>query len=216
MSVGLRILLTCVSAGLIGSERGRVGRAAGFRTHILVALGACVVMVLDQYLVVYVNPSADPARLGAQVINGIGFLGAGTILVTGRRVTGLTTAAGLWTTACVGLTYGGGYFEGGLLVTFVMVIVMSALHRLEGHTSALVGMELAVEIEKSEDIPCLLDAIRICGGHVANVSIDDDPKNAVKGRLYVRLSLKVSRNFDSVSILDELSQKIHVIMFKEL
>ena len=99
-------MLSSVSAGLIGFERGRGGRAAGLRTHILVALGACVVMILDQYLVMYVNPSSDPARLGAQVINGIGFLGAGTILVTGKRVTGLTTAAGLLTTACVGLTYG--------------------------------------------------------------------------------------------------------------
>lgn len=216
MSVGLRVLLSCVSAGLIGFERGRVGRAAGLRTHILVALGACVVMILDQYLVVYVNPSSDPARLGAQVINGIGFLGAGTILVTGKRVTGLTTAAGLWTTACVGLTYGGGYFEGGLLVTLVMLSVMSALHKLEGHTSTLVGMELAVEIERSEDIPCLLDTVRICGGHVVNVSIDEDPKNAAKGQLYVRLSLKVGRNFDSAAILNGLTKKIHVIMFKEL
>lgn len=209
-------MLSSVSAGLIGSERGRAGQAAGLRTHILVVIGACIVMIVDQYLVIFVNPASDPARLGAQVINGIGFLGAGTILVTGKRVTGLTTAAGLWTTACVGLAYGCGYFEGGLLVTAVMLVAMSILRKVEGHTSTLVGMELMVEIEKSEDIPCLLDTVRICGGHVVNVSIDDRPRGVTKGHLQVRLSLRVGRTFESTSILDGLSQKIHVVMFKEL
>lgn len=91
--------------------------------------------------------------LAAQVINGIGFLGAGTILANGKRVTGLTTAAGLWTMACVGLAFGCGYFEGGFLATVTMLIVLIVLHKVEGHTSTLVGMELLIEIEKSDDIP---------------------------------------------------------------
>ena len=95
LSIALRVLFTCISAGLIGYERGLEGRAAGFRTHILVALGACIVMCVDQYLVTMINPNADPARLGAQVINGIGFLGAGTILANGKRVTGRTLDHGM-------------------------------------------------------------------------------------------------------------------------
>ena len=216
LSIVLRILLSSVSAGLIGFERGRAGRAAGLRTHILVSLGACIVMCLDHYLVTAVNPAADPARLGAQVINGIGFLGAGTILATGKRVTGLTTAAGLWTTACIGLAYGGGYFEGGILATATMLVVMIILHRLEGHTSTLIGMELLVETTSPEDIPYLLETTRKCGAQVINVSINSDSKKVKKGHILTRLSLRVGRSFDSSEILDALSQKTSVVKFEEL
>ena len=199
LSIALRVLFTCISAGLIGYERGLEGRAAGFRTHILVALGACIVMCVDQYLVTMINPNADPARLGAQVINGIGFLGAGTILANGKRVTGLTTAAGLWTMACVGLAFGCGYFD-----------------KVEGHTSTLVGMELLIEIEKSDDIPCLLKTIKLCGIKVANITINDAPQGASKGHLEVRLSLLVGRNFDASHLLDELAFHMPVVKFEEL
>ncbi len=216
LSIALRILLSSISAGLIGFERGRAGRAAGLRTHILVSLGACIVMCLDHYLVTAVNPAADPARLGAQVINGMGFLGAGTILATGKRVTGLTTAAGLWTTACIGLAYGGGYFEGGILATATMLVVMIILHRLEGHTSTLIGMELLVETTSPEDIPYLLETTRKCGAQVINVSINSDSKKVKKGHILTRLSLRVGRTFDSSEILDTISQKTSVVKFEEL
>ena len=216
LSIALRVLLSSVSAGLIGFERGRAGRAAGLRTHILVSLGACIVMCVDHYLVTAINPAADPARLGAQVINGMGFLGAGTILATGKRVTGLTTAAGLWTTACIGLAYGGGYFEGGLLAAATMLVVMIILHKLEGHSSTLIGMELLIEITVPEDIPCVLDTIRTCEGHVINISINDDSKKIKKGHILLRLSLKVGRTFDSSELLDALSHKIPVAKFEEL
>lgn len=215
-SVALRILATCISAGLIGYERGLGGRAAGLRTHILVSLGACVVMCVDQYLVTVINSNADPARLGAQVINGIGFLGAGTIMATGKRVTGLTTASGLWTTACVGLAFGCGYFEGGILATITMLIVLVWLHKVEGHTSTLVGMELLLEIEKSEDIPCLLKTIKLCGLKIVNITINDPPKGASRGHLEVRLSLRVGRNFDASHLLDELAINMPVVKFEEL
>lgn len=215
-SVVLRVLLSSISAGLIGFERGRAGRAAGLRTHILVSLGACIVMCLDHYLVIAINPAADPARLGAQVINGMGFLGAGTILATGKRITGLTTAAGLWTTACIGLVYGGGYFEGGLLSTVTMLVVMIILHKLEGHTSTLIGMELLVEITTPEDIPFLLEITRKCGAQVINISINDKSTKVKKGHILTRLSLRVGRTFDSTEILDALSQKISVVRFEEL
>lgn len=216
LSVVLRILLSSVSAGLIGFERGRAGRAAGLRTHILVSLGACIVMCLNHYLVTEINPASDPARLGAQVINGMGFLGAGTILATGKRITGLTTAAGLWTTACIGLVYGGSYFEGGLLATATMLIVMIILHKLEGHTSTLIGMELLVETTSPEDIPYLLETTRKCGAQVINVSINSDSKKVKKGHVLTRLSLRVGRTFDSAEILDALSQKTSVVRFEEL
>ena len=216
LSVSLRILFTCASAGLIGFERGREGRAAGLRTHMLVALGACLVMSANQYLLITANPNADPARLGAQVINGIGFLGAGTILATGKRVTGLTTAAGLWTTACVGLAYGCGYFEGALLVTIVMFFALTLLHTFEGYTPTYVAMEILVEIEKTKYIPGLIEIIKTLGLRISNISITDTIDPASKGHLDVRLSLSVGRNYDSSTLLEELTLRMPIIRFEEL
>lgn len=216
LSVIVRIILSSISAGLIGFERGREGRAAGFRTHILVALGACIVMCVDEYIIATMNPNADPARLGAQVINGIGFLGAGTILATGRRITGLTTAAGLWTTACVGLAYGCGYFEGGILVTIVMIFVVIIFRSLEKGSSAVIGTELLFEIESPKDIPILLDQMQKNGTRVVSINIDDDPKHVTQGHLLIRLSAKVKKNFRSSELIKEISKEIQIDQFKEL
>ena len=109
ISVTVRLMLSLVCGGILGVERGRKKRPAGFRTYMLVCMGAALVMITNQYIV-EVYGGSDPARMGAQVISGIGFLGAGTIIVTGRnRVKGLTTAAGLWAAACVGLSLGIGF-----------------------------------------------------------------------------------------------------------
>ena len=112
VDIVLRLLGAVIVGFAVGAQRARTSHPAGIRTHILVALGSCVVMVTscimyEQTIAVFGTTPSDPARLGAQVINGIGFLGAGTILVTGRQqVKGLTTAAGLWASACTGLAVG--------------------------------------------------------------------------------------------------------------
>ena len=116
-SILVRLLMAMLVGGLIGMERGRKRRAAGFRTYMLVCVGAALTMLLGQYQSVILELSgtvarADVSRYGAQVINGIGFLGAGTIMLTGRKeVKGLTTAAGLWACACMGLAIGSGFYE---------------------------------------------------------------------------------------------------------
>ena len=110
-SVIFRILLATLVGGFIGSERGSHGRAAGLRTHILVCVGAAMTTLTGVYAMVELNSIGDPMRLGAQVISGIGFLGAGTIMVRNHsHITGLTTAAGLWATACLGLAIGAGFY----------------------------------------------------------------------------------------------------------
>ena len=126
-SVMLRLTVAMVFGGLIGLERGRKGRAAGFRTYMVVCLGAALTMVMGQYegymltevwneVVSKTDARADVSRFGAQVINGIGFLGAGTIIVTRKQeVKGVTTAAGLWASACVGLAIGAGFYEAVLI-----------------------------------------------------------------------------------------------------
>ena len=110
-AIVVRIVVAIVLGGIIGLERGMKNRAAGLRTYMLVSLGACVVMLINQYTT-QVFGTGDPVRLGAQVISGIGFLGAGTIIVTSHnQIKGLTTAAGLWTSACIGLAIGIGLYE---------------------------------------------------------------------------------------------------------
>ena len=111
-SVLIRLVCAAVCGGIIGFERGLKGRPAGLKTFSLVCIGATMVMVTNEYIIEYVSGgSGDPARLAAQVISGIGFLGAGTIMVTGaNQVKGLTTAAALWVTAAIGITIGSGFY----------------------------------------------------------------------------------------------------------
>ena len=110
-AVSLRMLLAVLCGGLIGMEREFKRRPAGFRTHILICLGAAMTTLTSQYLYLNMHYYTDMARLGAQVVAGIGFIGAGTIIVTPKqRVKGLTTAAGLWASAIVGLSLGGGFY----------------------------------------------------------------------------------------------------------
>lgn len=132
LTVFLRLFLAVVCGGLIGLEREYKRRPAGFRTHILICLGAVMATMTNQYLALYLHYDTDMARLGAQVVAGVGFIGAGTIIVTKRqRVKGLTTAAGLWTVAIVGLCLGAGFYEGGLLVTVLVLIAELVFAKLE-------------------------------------------------------------------------------------
>ena len=132
LSVFLRMLLAVLCGGLIGVEREYKRRPAGFRTHILICLGAAMTTLTSQYLFLVLHYYTDIARLGAQVVAGVGFIGAGTIIVTRRqRVKGLTTAAGLWAAAIIGLALGGGFYEGGLIATLLILLAELLFSRLE-------------------------------------------------------------------------------------
>ena len=124
----LRLIVAVVLGGLIGLERDENNHAAGLRTHMIVCLGAALVMVVGESMHLQTG-SGDIMRLGAQVISGIGFLGAGCIIADRGKVRGITTAAGLWTTACVGLAVGSGQFVLALVVVALMLIIMWALPR---------------------------------------------------------------------------------------
>ena len=127
ISIIIRVLLSIIIGGVIGIERGRKHHPAGFRTYMLVCLGATLVMMTNQYIYQTFS-NGDISRLGAQVINGIGFLGAGTIIVTRKnQVRGLTTAAGLWSSACLGLAVGIGFYEGAIIVGFAILFIMTVM-----------------------------------------------------------------------------------------
>ena len=131
--VVLRLLLAVLFSGLIGLEREVSGRAAGFRTHILVCVGSTLVMLTAMHLVDLYRgvASIDPGRVAAQVVSGIGFLGAGTIIQIRDSVRGLTTAAGLWAAAGIGLAVGSGFYIGAVATTAIVLVVLFLLSRVE-------------------------------------------------------------------------------------
>ena len=129
MSTIIRTLLALLCGGIIGYERGTHGSAAGLRTHILVCLGAMIAMSTGVFTALHF--SGDASRIGAQVVSGIGFLGAGTIIVNRGRIKGLTTAAGLWASACIGLALGTGFYEAAIIGTIAVFFVEKVLRRLK-------------------------------------------------------------------------------------
>ncbi|MDO4438927.1 MAG: MgtC/SapB family protein [Eubacteriales bacterium] len=130
VSTCARLGLALLLGGILGVERGRKRRPAGLRTYMIVCMASALVMMTGEHLFVTLN-TGDPARLGAQVISGIGFLGAGTIIITSKQVKGLTTAAGLWASACLGLAVGAGYYSGAIICGMFLLVVFSAMSRLD-------------------------------------------------------------------------------------
>ncbi|NLG38087.1 MAG: MgtC/SapB family protein [Clostridiales bacterium] len=128
-----RLALAMVLGGLVGMQREFQRNAAGFRTHTLVALGSCVAMLTNEYLYrTYGGSSTDIARMGSYVISGIGFLGAGSIVKDGVRIRGLTTAAGLWVVACLGLAAGAGFYIGAGVGAVLVVMILTLMKTVEG------------------------------------------------------------------------------------
>ena len=190
LSIIVRILLAATIGGLIGLERESKNRSAGFRTYTLVSVGACLVMMTNQYMF-SIYQSGDPARMGAQVISGVGFLGAGTILVTrNNQVRGLTTAAGLWTSACVGLALGIGFYVGALIVGGVLLLVMILLRPLSGALQRKNGiMRMYAHFNDSDDIDVFLRECMV--EHVAVVDMQPlMQKDADKGGIVVLIEMK--------------------------
>ncbi len=174
LSIIIRLSMAAICGGLIGYDRGRKRRPAGFRTHILVCIGSALVMVTNQYIIdIMKYGGADPTRLGAQVISGIGFLGAGTILVTGKQqVKGLTTAAGLWASACMGLAIGIGFYEGALMGCIFILGSMTLLHRFDAYVMSKTKLvDLYVELVSVKSISKFFDLIRNNNMEITNVEI---------------------------------------------
>ncbi|MBR4131476.1 MAG: MgtC/SapB family protein [Oscillospiraceae bacterium] len=158
VTVLLRIFLAVIAGGLIGNERGRHGRAAGFRTHILVCLGGAMTSLCSLFVLTAYGYDGDIFRIPAQVISGIGFLGAGIILVRNNNtVAGLTTAAGMWVTATIGVAFGYGFYAGGAVTTVICLINAVLLTRVE--QNRIRAMRFYVEVNDVSKIQDVLDQI---------------------------------------------------------
>jgi len=156
-----RLLLALLCGGVLGIERGRKKRPAGFRTYMLVSIGAALVMMTNEFISIEYS-SGDPARMGAQVISGIGFLGAGTIIVTGHnQVKGLTTAAGLWASACIGLAIGVGYYAVAIISCILIFAVMSLLHSFDERVTASTKvLNIYIEFERLNNLGKFIEYLR--------------------------------------------------------
>lgn len=144
----LKLVLGFLLAGLIGLERSSWNKPAGFRTHSLVGISAVLIMLCGEYMAQKYN--ADPTRIPAQLLSGIGFIGAGTILRDGFNVKGLTTAAGLLAVTCIGLSIGAGYYLGGIIATVIVYIILSYSYKVLDRLDHFDALEFHFNISKDD------------------------------------------------------------------
>ena len=179
LSIPCRILAALVLSGIIGMERGLKNRAAGFRTYMLVCIGSCMIMMINQFS--YQSTGlGDPVRMGAQVISGIGFLGAGSIIVTTHnQIKGLTTAAGLWTSACIGLSLGFGMYEIALVGGIAIFLTLTLLHKWENRMrrNAKV-LTVYIELNAGFGLSDFLQTARELALDVSNIQLESDNSSA--------------------------------------
>lgn len=174
-AVVFRLVLSVLIGGILGFERGLKNRPAGLRTYVLVCVGATIVMLTNQYI--YQNAgTGDPVRMGAQVISGIGFLGAGTIMVTPHnQIKGLTTAAGLWASACVGLALGIGAYEIAMIGGVTIFIVLTLFQHWDFlMRNRLHILDVYVELDKNIPIGEFIRNLRDRDMELSNLQIERD------------------------------------------
>ena len=228
-SVLLRLTLAVFFGGLIGINREHKRRPAGFRTYMMVCLGAALTMVLGQYQYAMLSTVwveawqevglvTDVSRFGAQVINGIGFLGTGPILVTERReVTGLTTAAGLWASACVGLAVGAGFYEGMLLGFSAIFLCIKVFPHIERYALAHSrSLQLRVKLDSLEELKAFNDRVRGMGIQIYDMGIDRRKRDREKDGTGVLLTLHLPRFQAHSRVIARLAQSPEVQSVDEL
>lgn len=204
LSVIVRLLLAMLIGALIGYEREQRHQAAGLRTHMLICIGAALAMLTNQFISERIFSNADPARFGAQVISGIGFLGIGTIIVTGRqKVRGLTTAAGLWASACAGLAVGIGFYEGAILGGILIFTIITLLHGFDAtlkNRSHILYLYIEIkDISFFEDVKQFLEKKNILITDVNTERI----RSADSSMVGITLTLKQEKQHNRVELISE-------------
>lgn len=201
-TVMIRLVLAALLGGIIGLERGRQRRAAGLRTHILVCIGSALTAMVGFYAKYELGiETSDPLRVSAQVISGIGFLGAGTIMLKGRfQIVGLTTAAGLWVTAAIGLSAGAGFYEGAIVAFVISVFTVMVLNKIERHINDhRSSFGVYVEIKQDEAVRKCLDELKEkYKAHDIQVTV---PRSGIVGNVGIEVSIIISKK-DKVTLED--------------
>ena len=208
----LRLVLSCILGGIIGYERQSRRKSAGLRTNVLVCLGSCLIMVMsvEMYQEVEGKTNADPARLAAQVVSGIGFLGAGAIMKEGLSVTGLTTAACLWVVAGVGLAVGAGFYAGALISTALVFVTLGSLSRLDDWVDHEKNLSLNIHtVDRPGQLMrisrCLEDLqLRVRGVKVK--ADEDEVDDSGEKSMYIDLEIFNKQSIKSIIIVDAVRQ----------
>ncbi|WP_303816685.1 MgtC/SapB family protein [Selenomonas ruminantium] len=208
----LRLVLSCILGGIIGYERQSRRKSAGLRTNVLVCLGSCLIMVMsvELYQAVEGKTNADPARLAAQVVSGIGFLGAGAIMKEGLSVTGLTTAACLWVVAGVGLAVGAGFYAGALISTALVFVTLGSLSRLDDWVDHEKNLSLNIHtVDRPGQLMrisrCLEDLQLRVRGVKVKADEDEVDDNGEKS-MYIDLEIFNKQSIKSIIIVDAVRQ----------
>ena len=216
LSIIVRILASILVGGLIGVERGMKNRPAGLRTYMLVCVGSCLIMLTNQFIY-QTTGAGDPMRLGAQVVSGIGFLGAGTIVVTKHnQIKGLTTAAGLWASAGVGLAFGVGFYEGALTAAIGIYTILTILQRWEKRLHKRVRtLDVYIELLAAVPLSEFIQNIRTLDFHIEDVQFEQDSTLEANTRAIV-LTLKAQKREDHLILLDRIRRLEGVVHLEEL
>ena len=217
-SLLLRLLLAMVCGGMIGMERGKKRRAAGFRTYMLVCLGAALSVILSQYFYVMlktvwaadaaaVGRTTDVSRIAAKVIGGIGFLGTGTIIITGRQeVKGLTTAAGLWASASLGIAIGAGCYECVIIGFALMLLCICLLPSVENYIIENArNINIFVEFKSLDDIGDILGCVKAQDVQIYDVDIDRGGETR-SGFPSAVFSMRMNRKMPHTELMTAISE----------
>lgn len=215
LAVALRVVAAVIVGGILGLERGMKNRPAGLRTYMLVCVGACVIMLTNQYIY-QVFGSGDPVRMGAQVVSGIGFLGAGTIIVTRRnQIKGLTTAAGLWSAAGVGLALGVGFYEAAIAGTAAVFAVITLLQKMDNKLHRR-SKQLEAYIElKDISLGNFLRTMREADIDVSDVQRESGEEESDGVRAYVA-TLKGKKRQNHMELMEKVLATPGVVFLEEL
>lgn len=200
----IRLALACLLGGLIGMERERNRHPAGLRTHILVCIGATLVMLCNIFIFEKYKgvSNIDPGRFGAQVISGIGFLGAGTIIKEGVSIRGLTTAASLWAVACLGISVGLGFYTGAIVTTSFIIIILTIFSRFEFLFYGRSGKALIVlkAVNTEGQINVISNKLKEFEIFYHNISVEPAEDNLIS----VRVKVTIDKNISNMKLIEEL------------
>lgn len=212
----LKLVLGFMLAGIIGLERSSWSKPAGFRTHALVGISAVLVMLCGEYM--SQKYDIDPSRIPAQLLSGIGFIGAGTILRDGFNVKGLTTAAGLLAVTCIGLSIGAGFYLGGIVTTFVVYVILSYSYKISAKLDHFNLLDLQVAISQNVDdtlteIEGILSEYQVDIKHMKKLNEDETDDNSTVIKIVGQYNKKgfnknqLVKNLSLVENVDEIIEE---------
>ncbi len=214
VTVCIRMFLAALLGGAIGLERGRQRRAAGLRTHVLVCVGAALTALLGFFSYEVLGClHADPLRVSAQVISGIGFLGAGTILLKGRfQITGLTTSAGLWVAAAIGLALGIGFYEGAFIAFLISLLTVTVLQKFEHHINKHhTSFGVYIEIRTDADIRPCLDYLS-ANFRASDVQVTK-PRSGIEGHVGIEASMHTSTSTMTINEIEYQLETLDYVVY---